>query len=136
MKIVHTADWHIGKKLHKQDLAEDFELFINWLCLRIEDQKIDVLLISGDVFDLANPSNEAKSLYYQSLLKLKNLGLQIIITGGNHDSPAMLNAPKSILAELNVQVFGNLPEKIEDVLVPIYNAKKEVELVVAALPFL
>ena len=136
MKIVHTADWHIGKKLHKQDLAEDFELFINWLCLRIEDQKIDVLLISGDVFDLANPSNEAKSIYYQSLLKLKNLGLQIIITGGNHDSPAMLNAPKSILAELNVQVFGNLPEKIEDVLVPIYNAKKEVELVVAALPFL
>lgn len=136
MKILHTADWHIGKKLHKQDLAEDFELFIQWLCQTIKEQEVDVLLVSGDVFDLANPSNEAKRQYYQSLLMLKNLGLQIIITGGNHDSPAMLNAPKALLNELNVQVFGSLPDNLAEILVPVYNAKKEVELVVAAIPFL
>ena len=136
MKILHTADWHIGKKLHKQDLSEDFSLFIEWLCKEIELQQVDVLLVSGDVFDLANPSNEAKRLYYQSLLKLRNLGLQIIITGGNHDSPSMLNAPQAILNELNVHVIGNLPEKLEDVLIPITSKTGDVEAVVAAIPFL
>lgn len=136
MKILHTADWHIGKKLHKQDLSEDFELFIQWLCEEIEEQQVAVLLVSGDVFDLANPSNEAKRLYYQSLLKLRNLGLQIIITGGNHDSPSLLNAPQAILNELNVQVIGSLPEKFEEVLIPIPSKNGEIELVVAAIPFL
>ncbi|GGE35750.1 exonuclease SbcCD subunit D C-terminal domain-containing protein [Psychroflexus planctonicus] len=136
MKILHTADWHIGKKLHKQDLSEDFELFIQWLCKEIDEQQVDVLLVSGDVFDLANPSNEAKRLYYQSILKLRNLGLQIIITGGNHDSPSMLNAPQAILNELNVQVMGSLPEKLKEVLIPIPSKNGEIELVVAAIPFL
>lgn len=136
MKILHTADWHIGKKLHKQDLSEDFSLFIQWLCNEIEQQKVDVLLISGDVFDLANPSNEAKRLYYQSLLKLRNLGLQIIITGGNHDSPSMLNAPQAILNELNVQVIGSLPEKLESVMIPLTSKNGKTEAVVAAIPFL
>jgi len=136
MKILHTADWHIGKKLHKQDLTEDFSLFIQWLCEEIEQQQVEVLLVSGDVFDLANPSNEAKRLYYQSLLKLKNLGLQIIITGGNHDSPSMLNAPQAILNELNVQVVGNLPENFEDVMIPIASKHGNIEAVVAAIPFL
>lgn len=136
MKILHTADWHIGKKLHKQDLSEDFSLFIEWLCKEIELQQVDVLLVSGDVFDLANPSNEAKRLYYQSLLKLRNLGLQIIITGGNHDSPSMLNAPQAILNELNVQVIGNLPENLKEVLIPITSKTGDVEAVVAAIPFL
>jgi len=136
MKILHTADWHIGKKLHKQDLTEDFSLFIQWLCEEIEQHQVEVLLVSGDVFDLANPSNEAKRLYYQSLLKLKNLGLQIIITGGNHDSPSMLNAPQAILNELNVQVVGNLPENFEDVMIPIASKHGNIEAVVAAIPFL
>ncbi len=136
MKILHTADWHIGKKLHKQDLSEDFTRFIQWLCEEIKRQEVEVLLVSGDVFDLANPSNEAKRLYYQSLLKLRNLGLQIVITGGNHDSPSMLNAPQAILNELNVQVIGHLPEKLEDVMIPITSKNSNIEVVVAAIPFL
>ncbi len=136
MKILHTADWHIGKKLHKQDLSADFELFIDWLCKEVKTQEVDILLISGDVFDLANPSNEAKSLYYKALLQLRNLGLQIIITGGNHDSPSLLNAPKSILNELNINVVGSLPANFEDVLIPITSKNGKIELVVAAIPFL
>jgi len=136
MKILHTADWHIGKKLHKQDLSEDFTRFIQWLCEEIERQEVEVLLVSGDVFDLANPSNEAKRLYYQSLLKLRNLGLQIILTGGNHDSPSMLNAPQAILNELNVQIVGNLPDEFEEVMIPITSKKGNIEAVVAAIPFL
>ncbi|PAM94495.1 exonuclease sbcCD subunit D, partial [Flavobacterium sp. IR1] len=97
MKILHTADWHIGKKLHKHDLSQDFELFIHWLTATIEKEKVDVLLVSGDVFDLANPSSEARKQYYRSLMELRRLDCKIILTGGNHDSPAMLDAPREIL---------------------------------------
>ncbi len=136
MKILHTADWHIGKKLHKQELFADFELFINWLCKTITQGKIDLLLISGDVFDLANPSSDARKQYYQALIKLQKLRCKIIATGGNHDSPAMLDAPKEILRELDIYIIGGLPEKLEDTIIPVFTAEKKIELVIAAIPFL
>jgi exonuclease SbcD len=136
MKILHTADWHIGKKLHKYDLLSDFELFIDWLVAFIEQEKIDVLLVAGDIFDLANPSNESKKIYYQSLVRLKNTGVEIIITGGNHDSPALLNAPKNVLKELQINVVGELPKNLKEVLIPIHNNQQKIEVVIAAIPYL
>ena len=56
MKIVHTADWHIGKVLHKHPLREELLLFLDWLLDLITREEIDVLLVSGDIFDLANPN--------------------------------------------------------------------------------
>lgn len=136
MKILHTADWHIGKKLHKHDLSKDFDLFINWLCETIKINTVEVLLISGDVFDLANPSSEARKQYYRALMKLKKLNCKIIVTGGNHDSPAMLDAPREILRELEMHVVGGLPENMEDVIIPLLGASGHPEVVIAALPFL
>jgi exonuclease SbcD len=123
MKILHTADWHIGKKLHKHSLQPDFNLFINWLCDCLVTNEVDVLLVSGDVFDLANPSSEARQQYYQTLMKLKRLNCKLIITGGNHDSPAMLNAPKEILRELDIHIIGGLPSNTSDYIIPITNTK-------------
>ncbi|CAM4159364.1 exonuclease subunit SbcD [Gillisia hiemivivida] len=136
MKILHTADWHIGKKLHKHDLYPDFDLFINWLCNCIQENDIELLLISGDVFDLANPSSDARKQYYKALLKLRNLDCKIILTGGNHDSPAMLDAPGEILRELEMHVVGSLRENIEECIIPIKGKSGETEIVVAALPYL
>lgn len=136
MKILHTADWHIGKKLHKNELFEDFELFIDWLCELINREQVDVLLVSGDIFDLANPSSEARSQYYRALLKMKKFNCKIILTGGNHDSPAMLDAPKEILKELDIHIIGGLPEKIEETIVPVLGKEPNVEILIAALPFL
>ena len=136
MKICHTADWHIGKKLHKHDLSEDFELFIDWLVNLVKKEKIDAMLISGDVFDLANPSSDSRAVYFKALLKLNELGCKLIITGGNHDSPAVLNAPKELLVVMNIHVIGNLPQNIKDCLIPLENSKGKVEVVVAAVPYL
>ena len=136
MKILHTADWHIGKKLHKHDLYADFELFVEWLVECIKTHKIDLVLVSGDVFDLANPSHEAKKQYYQTLLQLKSLKVQLIITGGNHDSPSMLNAPQHLLKEMDIHVVGGMPKNASEALIPIHNQNNEIELVVAAIPYL
>lgn len=136
MKILHTADWHIGKKLHKNELSRDFDLFIDWLCTLLEKEKIDLLLVSGDVFDLANPSSEARRQYYRALMKMKKFDCKVILTGGNHDSPAMLDAPREILKELDIHIIGGLPETIDETIIPVFGKSGEAEAVIAALPFL
>lgn len=136
MRILHTADWHIGKKLHNYELKEDFELFINWLCKCLQEKQIDVLLISGDIFDLANPSSAARNQYYQKLVQLRENVKHIILTGGNHDSPAVLNAPKELMKAFNLEVIGGLPKNIKDCLIPLKNKEGKTEVVVAAIPFL
>src|SRR5699024_1268907 len=99
----------------------DFECFIQWLLTIIEAEKVEVLLISGDIFDLANPSSSSRSQYYESLVALKKAVNKIILTGGNHDSPAMLNAPRELLKALDLNVVGGLPQDYREVLFPLKN---------------
>lgn len=136
MKILHTADWHIGKKLHKHDLSRDFDLFINWLGETISQEQVEVLLVSGDIFDLANPSSEARKQYYRALMQLRKYDCKIILTGGNHDSPAMLDAPQELLRELELHVIGGLPEDLEKVILPVKDSLGNIKVVIAALPYL
>lgn len=136
MKILHTADWHIGKRLHKYDLSADFILFIDWLVALVKKENIELLLVSGDIFDLANPSSEARRIYFETLLKFQRLNCKLILTGGNHDSPAVLNGPKDLLQAMDIHVVGNLPEEIEDCLIPIRDQNGKAEILVAALPYL
>ncbi len=134
MKILHTADWHLGKQLHKYSLEEEQSLFLDWLVTTVQEREIDVLLVSGDVFDTANPSNQALAQYYGFLKKLIGTGCHVVVTGGNHDSPGVLNAPRELLRFLDIKVVGNAQENIEDELLHIKIPKGEV--VVAAVPYL
>lgn len=136
MKILHTADWHIGKRLHKHDLSKDFELFIDWLVELVKTKGIDVVLVSGDIFDLANPSSESRTAYFQTLLKLNQLKCKIILTGGNHDSPAVLNGPKELLEVMDIYVIGRLPSDMKECLIPVKNKEGKIEVVIAAIPYL
>jgi len=122
--------------LHKYPLREELKLFFDWLIELIKKENIDVLLVSGDIFDLANPAVKDRELYYQFLSRLIKLEIQIVITGGNHDAVGLLNAPQKILRELNIKVIGGATEEIEDELIEITDDNGKVELVVAAVPFL
>jgi exonuclease SbcD len=134
LKILHTSDWHIGKQLLKVDFNLDMELFFNWLIETIKSEEINVLLMSGDLFDQANPSQTAMTQYYQFLKRMIPLKCKIIITGGNHDSPHVLNAPKELLHFLDIEVVGGAPENLAELFIPIeLNGEK---VVVAAVPFL
>lgn len=136
MKVLHTADWHIGKVLHKHELREEMILFFDWLISIIEEEAIDVLLISGDIFDLANPAVKDRELYYKFLSRLLKYEIKVIITGGNHDAVGLLNAPEPVLKHLNISIIGGATKNIADELIPVANKKDKVELVVAAVPFL
>ncbi|EGV44500.2 exonuclease subunit SbcD [Bizionia argentinensis JUB59] len=134
MKILHTSDWHIGKQLHKIDLSEDLDLFFHWLLNTIKNEKIDLLLVSGDVFDQANPSQAALKQYYSFLKRMIGSGCKILITGGNHDSAAVLNAPKELLNFLDINVVGGASDSISELFFE-YSVGEE-NVVVAAVPFL
>lgn len=133
MKILHTSDWHIGKHLHKYDLSPDLDLFFTWMIDYIKSENIDVLLVSGDIFDQANPTQAAYKQYYDLLKNLINLDCKIILTGGNHDSAAVLNAPKELLKAFDITVIGGATD-FKDLFVKI--EKDGEKLVVAAVPFL
>ncbi len=138
MKILHTSDWHLGRTLYaKKERVLEHKAFLDWLVDTIELHGVDVLLIAGDVFDTASPSSISQKLYYDFLVKVKSTCCRnIIIVGGNHDSPSFLNAPKHILASLNISVVGCATENIADELILIKNKENEPELIICGVPFL
>lgn len=134
MKVLHTSDWHIGKQLHKVDLSEDIDLFFNWLIEFIEKEKIDVVLVSGDIFDQANPSQAAFKQYYDFLTRVVKTKCKLILTGGNHDSVSVLNAPRDLLNAFDITVIGGVPLEVKDLFIEV--KKGDERIVVAAVPFL
>ncbi len=138
MKILITADWHIGKKLHNEDLNQDMILFFEWLLNTIKTEQIEYLLVAGDIFDTNNPSNEASRLYYSFLTRLSALKCKAIIIAGNHDSPSFIDVPKELLSGMDIAVFGIFPgiDKVDQIFVPLKDATGKEVAVVAAIPFL
>ncbi|MBE7651723.1 exonuclease subunit SbcD [Tenacibaculum finnmarkense] len=135
MKILHTADWHLGHRLHEHSQLEEQMLFLAWIENYISNEKIDLLLISGDIFDTSSPSNQSLTMYYNFLVKLQKTSCKnIIITGGNHDSPGTLNAPKELLNALSIKVVGKATEKIADEVFEI-NINDE-KVLIGAVPYL
>jgi exonuclease SbcD len=138
MKILHTSDWHLGRTLYsKKERHGEHTLFLEWLLKTIKDNSIEILLIAGDIFDNASPSSTSQKMYYDFLIKVKYSGCEnVIVVGGNHDSPSFLNAPKDILAALNVSVIGNSSENIEEEIIVIKDKNKNPSIIVCGVPFL
>lgn len=132
VKVLHTADWHIGKHLHKYSLEEDHRIFFDWLYDQVKTRRIDLLLVSGDVFDTAFPSNASLGMYYRFLTRMLDQKCRIILTGGNHDSPGVLNAPRDILSHLKINVVGDVAGFPETA----YFAFPEWKIAVGAVPYL
>lgn len=131
MKLLHTADWHLGARLVERERLVEQAAFLEWLLKTIQAEAVEVLLVSGDVFDAANPPQEAVRLYYDFIRRLTEIsGVRAIFTGGNHDSAMQLNAPRDLLERFGVRVFGDSAATPEESLVDLG------EVVVAAVPFL
>ena len=136
MKILHTSDWHLGRSLYGRKRYEEFSSFLDWLAQTIEDEKVDALLVAGDVFDTSTPSNRAQELYYRFLCRVAaSCCRHVVVIAGNHDSPSFLNAPKELLRALNVYVVGSMTEALEDE-VFVLRAEDNPEAIVCAVPYL
>ena len=110
MRILHTADWHIGQTFFDHDRREEHRFFLSWLKEQVKAHSVDLLLISGDVFDTPNPSAASQQIYYRFLrdVTAENPALQVIVIAGNHDSAARLEAPAPLLQEHRITVRGRV----------------------------
>lgn len=105
-----------------------------WLLEQIQVLKVDVLIIAGDVFHYTQPSAAAQSQFFDFIAACSRVDhLDVVVVAGNHDSPSRLDAPGSVLKSLRVHVIGNLPENLEDALIPIQRGTQSV--VVVAVPY-
>lgn len=137
MKILHTSDWHIGSTLYGRKRYDESDQFLNWLVETIKSHSIETLLVAGDIFDTSTPSNTAQELYYRFLNEVsKTTCRYVIVTGGNHDSPSFLDAPKALLKVFNVYVVGSAAEREEDEVLVLKDAYNNPKVIVCAVPFL
>lgn len=144
IRILHTADWHLGQTFFGYDRTEEHETFLNWLAEEIRQKEIDALIIAGDVFDVSNPSAASQSMYYRFIYRVtaENPYLQIVIVAGNHDSAARLEAPLPLLQAMRTEVRG-VVRKLEGgeidydhLTIELKNRSGEIELLCMAVPFL
>jgi exonuclease SbcD len=107
MRILHTSDWHLGKYLVTASRLPEQVEFIEELIEIVEDQKVDLILIAGDIYDTNNPPADAENLFYKTLIRLSDGGRRpIIIIAGNHDSPERISAAGPLATITGVFIIG------------------------------
>lgn len=144
LRLLHTADWHLGHSLHELPRHHEHAAFLAWLLETLEEKAIDLLLIAGDVFDTHNPSAQAQAQWYGFLAEAtaRCPQLQVLAIAGNHDSAERLAAPAPLLHRHGVRVVGALPKgpegrlACEELVFPVKDAGGEVAAWVVAMPFL
>jgi DNA repair protein SbcD/Mre11 len=140
VRLLHTSDWHLGHTLKDITREAEHAAFLAWLLEACTRETPDVLVITGDVFDSATPPASAERAWFELLAAARRRcpAMDIIAIAGNHDSPARLGAPSSVLRELGVHVIGGLPRlpggdlDLERILIPVAGGRG----LVAAVPFL
>lgn len=107
MRILHTADWHLGKRLNEFSRIEEQRKVLNEICCIADEQEVDAVLIAGDLFDTFNPTNEAIELFYKTLHRLADGGRRAVIgIAGNHDSPDRIDAPDPLARACGIILAG------------------------------
>ena len=116
MRLLHTADWHLGKTLKGQNLLDDQNFILNQLFDIISDQKIDAMIISGDIYDRAVPPADAVELFSETLTKLAEKKLPTLIIAGNHDSATRLNFGSKIFEQNGIFIAAKDLETPENII--------------------
>lgn len=144
LRILHTADWHLGHTLRGHSRQAEHEHFLHWLVQTVVAREVDALLLAGDVFDSANPPAPSWRLWFEFLGELKRArpALQVVVIAGNHDSAARLEAPRDLLAAFDVRIVGSIARDVDgrlqtgELLVPLQDRSGAVAAWCAAIPFL
>lgn len=124
MKIIHTADWHIGQDFYHYDRKDEHRHFFNQLAEIITREQPDALLVSGDVYHTSTPSNASVRLYTENMVRLHQCcpSMRIVVTAGNHDSCARLESTGDLWKMANLDVIGSVDYDAEtDLFDPDHN---------------
>ena len=139
MRILHTSDWHVGKVLKGRDRHDEHVAVLGSIVRAARDEDVDVVLVSGDLFETSAPSPKAQGLVMRTLMALREDGRLVVAIAGNHDNQSLIDAVyRPVLAELGVHVLGTpkRPDSGGTLSLRTPRSRGGEDLRVAALPFL
>lgn len=110
MKIIHTADWHLGQEFSQYDRSPEHQHFFDCLCQIVAEERPDALVVSGDIYNNATPSNATMRLFTDNMVRLHSVlpEMVIVVTAGNHDSCSRLESTGEVWRLANVHVVGGV----------------------------
>ena len=136
MKILHTSDWHLGQSFFTQSRKYEHQCFLTWLLELIAREQIDALIVAGDIFDTGAPPSYAREMYNQFVVDIQQRGCRLVVLGGNHDSVAMLNESKPLLARLNTYVIASTGLELDEQVVELPARDGNPGAILCAVPFI
>ncbi|MCL8251015.1 exonuclease SbcCD subunit D [Aeromicrobium fastidiosum] len=107
MRILHTSDWHVGRTFHGHSTLAALDEVVEAMARVVHEHDVDVVVVAGDVYDSSTPSADAVDLLNSILLRLRDAGATVVLTSGNHDSPARLGTMSAFAAAAGVHVVTN-----------------------------
>lgn len=132
MKLLHTSDWHLGKRLEDFSRIEEQQAVLHEICEIAECEQVDAVLVAGDLFDTFNPPTDAVDLFYKTLKRLSNNGRRpVIAIAGNHDSPDRIEAPDPLARECGI-IFAGYPNSV----VPLFELESGLKVLQSEEGFL
>ena len=133
MKILHTSDWHLGRRLHGESLVASHERFLGWLHQEvIADVKPDLLVVAGDIYDRGVPPTDAIELFEDTLAEIRNHNIQVLITAGNHDSRVRLGSNTRFMSGIGL----HFRTRLKEVDVPVVVENNHFTLLAYGIPYL
>ncbi|GAA4612729.1 exonuclease SbcCD subunit D [Saccharopolyspora hordei] len=132
MRVLHTSDWHVGRTFHGRDLLGDQEAVLSGLADLVVDERVDVVVVAGDLYDRAVPSGEAVQTCVRVLARIREAGAQLVVTSGNHDSAARVGA----FAEFAAAGGLHLRTQVATLHVPVELTDEHGPVAVYGIPYL
>ncbi len=135
MRFLHTSDWHIGKPLRNQKRDAEYIAALEEVLAIAKDERVDAVLVAGDVFDSAVPPPEAERIFFHFVGELVGAGIPAVIIAGNHDHPKRMNAYAPVLSRLGIHVVGEPVLADEGGVIELPSRDRSETAVIAALPW-
>lgn len=135
MRILHTADWHVGKRIKGMSRLDEQAQVLAEIVAVAERESVDLVLIAGDLFETAMPTADASALVYRTLLGLRATGATVVLVAGNHDNQAGIEALRPLLREIGITALGQVSRPDSGGVLDLRTRSGE-RAVIALVPFL
>ena len=143
MKIIHTSDWHLGQEFYSYDRTEEHCAFFTQLNAIVKQEQPDALVVSGDIYHNATPSNAVMRMFVDQLDLIRNScpTMSIVVIAGNHDSSSRIEVNRTLWGHLGVHIIGKLEKNTEGIdlerlIIPIVGGDDTLKGYVVALPYI
>lgn len=136
MRLLHTSDWHLGQHFFGKSRQAEHAALLAWLLEQVVVQAVDAVVVAGDVFDTASPPSHAREAYHQFVLDMHDAGVQLVVLGGNHDSPAVLGESRQLLERLHTRVVPSLDRPAAEHVFALNGRDGQPGALLCAVPFI